>query len=379
MNRMIYLDNAATSYYKPKCVLETLAYHSKNSSANAGRGGHELAIRASSLIMEARETIADYFGISDPLRIAFGQNTTMALNIGISGLIKDGDHVVISSMEHNSVSRTVAAKDNVEYTVVMANEKGYLNPFDVERAIRPNTALIAINHASNVTGSSQDIATIGKIAAKHAVPLMVDAAQSAGCIPINVERMNISLLAFAGHKCLMGPLGTGGLYVREDVPIRPILFGGTGSMSESLSMPDFLPDALEAGTVNAPAFAALASGVRFVQKHQSEIREKEAFLTERLLQGLLNLGSVTLYGNPFHQNRVGVVSFRIDGKDPAECSNLLSEKHHIAVRAGLHCAALAHQTIGTAQGGTIRASVGYFNNASDIDALLLAVKRLGGK
>jgi cysteine desulfurase family protein len=375
MNHMIYLDNAATSYYKPKCVLETLAYHSKNSSANAGRGGHELAIQASSLIMEAREAAADYFGISDPLRIAFGQNTTMALNIGISGLIKEGDHVIISSMEHNSVSRTVAAKDNVEYTVVMANTQGYLNPLDVERAIRPNTALIVINHASNVTGSVQDIDAIGRIAKKYEIPFMVDAAQSAGCIPIDVERMNISLLAFAGHKCLMGPLGTGGLYVREDVPIRPILFGGTGSMSESLSMPDFLPDALEAGTVNAPAFAALASGIRFVQKHQAEIKEKEAFLTERLLQGLLNIDSVTLYGNPFLQNRVGVVSFTIDGRDPTECSNRLSEKHHIAVRAGLHCATLAHQTIGTIQGGTIRASVGYFNKVSDIDALLLAVKR----
>ncbi len=376
MNHMIYLDNAATSYHKPKCVLETLAYHTRNSSANAGRGGHDASVRASSLLMEARETAADFFGISDPLRIVFGQNTTMALNLGISGLIQDGDHVVISSMEHNSVSRTVAARENVEYTVVMANEQGYLNPFDVDRAIRTNTALIVINHASNVTGSVQDIRSIGKIAEKHNIPLLVDAAQSAGCIPIDVEQMNISLLAFAGHKCLMGPLGTGGLYVREDIPIRPVLFGGTGSMSESLSMPEFLPDALEAGTVNAPAFAALASGIRFVERHQSEIRQKETYLTQRLLHGLLNLDSVTVYGSPLQQNRVGVVSFTIDGRDPAECSNILNQKNHIAVRAGLHCAALAHQTIGTIQGGTVRASVGFFNKPSDIDALLLAVKHL---
>jgi len=227
-----------------------------------------------------------------------------------------------------------------------------------------------------VTGSIQDIESIGEIAKEHHIFFMVDAAQTAGVIDIGVDKCHIDLLAFAGHKSLYGPLGTGGLYVGKDVPLRPILFGGTGSQSESVHMPDFMPDMLQAGTINVPSFVALAQGVQFVSRHAKQIREKEAFLTKRLISGLLNCHNIRILGNIGDRERVGVVSFLKEGVDSVILGNDLNEQYHIAVRAGMHCAYLAHRTIGTEKTGTVRASMGFYNSKDEIDALLFAVNRL---
>jgi cysteine desulfurase/selenocysteine lyase len=376
MRNMIYLDNAATSLKKPPIVYQTLDFFTRNQSANAGHGGHDLSIQATETLVTAKTIVAEFFHIEDPAQIVFCQNTTLALNMGITGLIKPGDHVIISSMEHNSVSRVVHAAKDVEVTVVEADKEGYLDPPKIEAAIKSNTVLIVINHASNVTGSLQDIKAIGEIAKEHHVFFMVDAAQTAGVTDIFVDEYHIDMLAFAGHKSLYGPLGTGGLYVSKDVPLRPILYGGTGSQSESATMPDFMPDMLQAGTINVPSFAALAQGVKFVSRNSKQIREKEEFLTKRLITGLLNCSSMRVFGSIGGRGRVGVVSFLKEGTDSVIFSNDLNDKYHIAVRAGLHCAYLAHQTIGTEKIGTVRASMGFYNTQNDIDALLYAVNRL---
>jgi cysteine desulfurase/selenocysteine lyase len=376
MKNMIYLDNAATSFKKPSSVYQALNFMTKNLSANAGHGGHDLSIQATEALISAKSIVADFFHIDDPAQIVFCQNTTLALNMGITGLIKSGDHVIISSMEHNSVSRVVYATNDVEVTVVSADKEGYIDPHKVEDAIRSNTVLIVINHASNVTGSLQDIEAIGEIAKEHHIFFMVDAAQTAGVADVSIDKCHIDLLAFAGHKSLYGPLGTGGLYVGKDVPLRPILFGGTGSQSESVHMPNFMPDMLQAGTINVPAFVALSQGVQFVSRHAQQIREKEAFLTKRLISGLLNCHNVRILGNIGDRDRVGVVSFIKEGVDSVILGNDLNEQYHIAVRAGLHCAYLAHRTIGTEKTGTVRASMGFYNSKDEIDALLFAVNRL---
>lgn len=351
----------------------------KNQSANAGHGGHDLSIQATETLVSAKAIIADFFHIDDPAQIVLCQNTTLALNMGISGLLKPGDHVIISSMEHNSVSRVVYAAQDVDVTVVSADKEGYIDPQKVEAAIRNNTVLIVINHASNVTGSVQDIEAIGEIAKAHHIFFMIDAAQTAGVVDVFVDKYHIDMLAFAGHKSLYGPLGTGGLYVGKDVPLRPILYGGTGSQSESAHMPDFMPDMLQAGTLNVPAYAALSQGVQFVSRYISQIREKEKFLTERLINGLLNIPNIRILGNPKDRDRVGVVSFLKEGVDSVTLGNDINDQYHIAVRAGLHCAYLAHQTIGTEKTGTVRASMGFYNSKDDIDALLFAVNRLAKK
>lgn len=374
---MIYLDNAATTFIKPRNVYRTLDFLTKRQSANAGHGGHNLSLLAGETLLNAKSTVAEFFHIDNPDRIAFCQNTTLALNMGILGVLRSGDHVIITSMEHNSVSRVVYAIPGVEVTVVPADSEGYINPAAIENAIIDTTKLIIVNHASNVTGSLQDIEAIGQIARNHSIFFFVDCAQSAGAADVCVRECQIDLLAFAGHKGLYGPLGTGGLYVGDTVPIRPILYGGTGSLSESQQMPDFMPDMLQAGTMNVPAYGALASGVKFVKEHQMAIRQKEDFLTQRLIHGLLNCPAVTIYGNTMgNRERVGVVSFTVNKKDSVSFANDLNDQYHIAVRAGLHCAYLAHRTLGTQEKGTIRASIGMYNTKSEIDSFLSAVHRL---
>ncbi len=374
---MIYLDNAATTFYKPSCVYHTLSYLTKHQSANAGHGGHDPSLLSNQTLWSAKNVLADFFHIENPDQIVLCQNTTLALNMGIQGVLSPGDHVIITSMEHNSVSRVAYAAAGVEVTMVSADKEGYIDPNDIENAIVDTTRLIVVNHASNVTGSVQDIETIGRIAKEHSVYFMVDCAQSAGIIDINVEKCHIDLLAFAGHKGLYGPLGTGGLYVKENVPLSPILFGGTGSHSGSQTMPDFMPDMLQAGTMNVPAFGALKSGVNFVKSHQAAIRQREEHYTRYLIDGLLNCPHVTVYGHTAKRRaRVGVVSFTVAKKDTVAFANDLNDQYHIAVRAGLHCSPLAHQTIGTKQGGTIRASLGMYNTQNDIDRFLFAIHKL---
>ncbi len=371
---MLYLDNAATSYRKPVCVYRDMFLNTLYLSANAGRGGHRLSVRAAEKTAQTAQVIAELFNIENPMQIAFTQNATYALNMAIAGAAA-GEHIIVTSMEHNSVLRPAAAY--CKYTSVKADSGGIVNPADIERAIRHNTKLIVCTHISNVCGSIQPIEEIGNIAKKHKIAFLVDAAQSAGTADIDVKKMNISMLAFSGHKGLMGPLGTGGLYVDEGLNIAPIISGGTGSASESLAQPDFMPDMLQSGTLNTPAIAALGSGVKFILKETpSAILAHERRLALRLINELKNIDGITVYGSDDDSKRSGTLCFNIDGTDSGEVSGILNDSYSIAVRGGWHCAYPAHKTLGTEKGGSVRVSFGYFNTDKDVRVFVDAVSKL---
>lgn len=371
---MLYLDNAATSCRKPVCVYRDMFLNTLYLSANAGRGGHRLSVKAAEKTAQTAQVIAELFNIENPMQIAFTQNATYALNMAIAGAAA-GEHIIVTSMEHNSVLRPSAAY--CKYTSVKADSGGIVNPADIERAIRHNTKLIVCTHISNVCGSIQPIEEIGNIAKKHKIAFLVDAAQSAGTADIDVKKMNISMLAFSGHKGLMGPLGTGGLYVDEGLNITPIISGGTGSASESLAQPDFMPDMLQSGTLNTPAIAALGSGVKFILKETpSAILAHERRLALRLINEMKNIDGITVYGSDDDSKRSGTLCFNIDGKDSGEVSGILNDSYSIAVRGGWHCAYPAHKTLGTEKGGSVRVSFGYFNTDKDVSAFVDAVSKL---
>ncbi len=371
---MIYLDNPATSMKKPSVVAEAMYRNTVNYSVNAGRGGHRASVMGARGIADTQEALAEFFGIQNPERIAFTQNATYALNMAIRGILRRGDHAIITSMEHNSVLRPVHL--SCSYTIVEANEKGEINPKDIERAIRRNTRLIATTHASNVCGTVMPVMQIGEICKRHKLPYLLDTAQTAGIIPINAEEMNVAMLAFSGHKGLMGPLGTGGLYVREDVRLSPLIVGGTGTESKNKNQPTTMPDMLHSGTMNTPAIMALKEAVRYVQNIGVEaIGEKERLLAEYLISGLMNIEGVTVYGLS-KGNRNGTVCFNIGDMDSQEAANILNDDFGIATRGGYHCSYIAHQTLGTQRTGAVRAGFGWFSSKRDADSLLFAVNKI---
>lgn len=371
---MIYLDNAATSFPKPLKVYDEVMRCMKNYCSNPGRASHDMAIESSLKVMETRELISKLFNIENIFNIVFTANATEALNIGIKGILNKGDHVISTVIEHNSVLRPLKtmSKLGVEVTLIACDKAGFINPLDIKDEIKHNTKAIIINHASNVLGSVQDINSIGKIAKKYGVIFMVDASQSAGVIDIDVKRDNIDLLAFPGHKGLLGPQGTGGLYIREGLKIKTIKEGGTGSSSNSMNQPIELPDRLESGTLNTPGIAGLCEGIKFIRKiGVKNIYKEEISLVEELLLELNKLEFIKIYGNRKLENNknVAVVSFNIDGVDASVVGEELNEAG-IAVRTGYHCAALIHKVIGTEYLGTVRISPGCFNTSSDIDVLV---------
>ncbi len=376
---MIYFDNAATTWPKPPGVAEAVLSYMQNVGANPGRSSHRLAIEASRILYDTRETLAQLFGVADPLRIVFAANATEALNLALFGYLNPGDHVVTTSMEHNAVMRPLRYLQGlgVELTVVACSAQGALDPVDMEKAIRPNTVLIAMNHASNVVGTVLPVAELGALARRHGLLLLVDGAQTAGAYPIHMSEMNIDLLAFTGHKALFGPQGTGGLCLGERLDIsrlRPFKRGGTGSYSESEEQPDFLPDKYESGTANAAGIAGLRAGVRFVLEHGVEsIQHHEEMLTARLLAGLQDIPAVHVYG-PLHAGQqMATVSFNVRGLEPSEVELRLDEEYAILCRGGLHCAPSAHRTIGTYPRGTVRLSLSYLNTIGQVDTALEAV------
>jgi cysteine desulfurase family protein len=343
-----------------------------------------MSLTAARIIHETREALCEFFGIADPSHLIFTSNATEALNLAIRGMLHIGDHTITSSMEHNSVMRPLRAleKKGVEVTVVNCAANGSLDPGDIERAIRPYTRLIVLNHASNVVGTVLPVAEVGRIARGHGVPLLVDAAQSAGCYPIDVEAMMIDLLAFSGHKSLFGPQGTGGLYIRQGIEslLEPLKYGGTGNYSEHEYQPDFLPDKYESGTPNTVGLAGLGAGVRFVtQEGLANVRNKEERLTKLLLDGLSAIPDVVCYGNGDPRERVAVVSFNILGVPPSEVALQLEEDFRIMCRPGLQCSPAAHRTLGTFPQGTVRLSPGHFNSGHDIERTLEAVRQIARK
>lgn len=376
---MIYLDNAATSWPKPDAVCGAMVDCIKNCGANPGRSGHRMAMQASEKVYECRENLARLFRIGDPLRIAFTANATEAINLAVKGMLAAGDHVIITSMEHNAVVRPLKKLESrgVELSVVRADSNGRVDLKDIENNIKPNTKLLLVTHASNVTGTVNDVQSIGRLAQDHKIIFMVDAAQTAGKYPVDVELMNVDLLAFPGHKGLLGPQGTGGLYIREGLVLDTLKEGGTGSVSESLAQPDFLPDRFESGTLNTPGIVGLNEGVKYILKTGIDnIRMHEKQLEQQMMKGLGQIAGVRAYGS--NNPELGVISITIDGRDCNEVCNELDEKYGIAARGGLHCAYLAHETIGTQNTGTIRFSIGPYNTTRDIDQALIAVKTIAG-
>ncbi len=380
---MIYLDNAATTYPKPDSVYLAVSEAMREYGGNPGRSGHILSLAAGRIVEEARLLLAQLFHISKPEQIVFTMNTTEALNLALKGVLSRGDHVITGSMEHNSVARPLEflKTKGVEYSKVLTSPIEGIQISDIEAAIKQNTKLIVINHISNVTGTENPIAEIGRLCKKYGILFLVDAAQSAGIHPIDAQAMNIDFLAFPGHKGLMGPQGTGGLYIREGIDITPLKHGGTGSFSELLVQPEQLPDRYESGTQNIPGLAGLAAGVRYITEQGIEyFQEKEARLASRLINGLSEIKGVTVFGPPPGPTRSGVVSVKMGEMDVIEISVILDNVFNIAVRAGLHCAPDAHATLGTLHtGGTLRISVGSFNTEEEIDFCISALAQLSSE
>jgi cysteine desulfurase family protein len=373
----IYLDNAATSWPKPEAVYQAIDHYNRRVGASPGRGSHSRTIAAGQLVLNTREKLAELFNIKDSSRIIFTENVTMAINIGLKGLLEPGDHVVISSMEHNAVARPIhALKDSgvIDLTIIQCAADGSLDPCLVEQAITEKTRLVCLLHASNLTGTIMPIDDVGEIAYDNGVLFMVDAAQTAGVLPLDVEEQRIDMLAFTGHKGLLGPQGTGGLYIRPDLKIRPFIEGGTGSLSEQIYQPDFMPDKLESGTPNTPGIAGLGAGVEFIQQTGIEsICRHEQELTDMLIEGLRDIDGVILYGPQDSKRQTAVVSFNIEEMDCGGVSMLLDQKYGILCRSGLHCAPLAHRTLGTLKSGACRISAGIYNTKEEIDKLVRAV------
>jgi cysteine desulfurase family protein len=377
---LIYLDHAATSWPKPDSVWEAIAECGRNKGGNPGRSGHKLAVAAAREVFAAREAVAGLFNTGDPSRIIFSWNATGALNTAIQGLLKSGGHVVTSSLEHNSVMRplhSLYGKGLVTYTAVPCSGQGELDPADVKRAVRNNTSLIVLTHASNVCGTVLPVEEVKRLLPD--IPLLVDAAQTAGALPIDVRDSGIDLLAFSGHKGLMGPMGTGGLYVGPSVSLAPFIQGGTGSRSESFEQPSVLPDALESGTLNVPGLCGLRAGVEFIQKTGIEtIRDHERAMTRLLIDGLSGNRKIRLYGVGDPDRQTAVVSIRVDGRDCGEVALMLDRDFGIASRAGLHCAPAAHQTVGTFPEGTVRLSMGLFTTVEDVEETVRALNEIAG-
>lgn len=384
MKKTVYLDNAATSWPKPPGMMEAMVEYNRFIGASPGRSGHTRSVDAGRVLIDARQAVAKLFGVPDVLRVIFTKNATEALNIVISGLLGEGGHAVVTGMEHNSVMRPLnaARSRGADFSVVRCSGGGELDPGDVVPLIRRDTRLIVITHASNVTGTIMPVAEIAAIARERGIPLCVDAAQTAGAVPIDIEAMHIDLLAFTGHKSLYGPQGTGGLVIGGGLEhaIGPLMHGGTGSRSEFEVQPDFLPDKYESGTPNTIGIAGLHAGIGFVSGVGIDaVRRHEKSLTARLLERLESIDGVRVYGVKDPDRQTAVVSFAVDGMSPSDVSFTLDEEYGVMSRPGLHCAPSAHRAIGTFPEGTVRFSAGFFTTREDIDYAADAVAAIAAR
>ncbi len=382
--KSIYLDSAATTRQKPPQVLKAVVDYAQNVGVSHGRGTYKSGIQANELIFGTRAALAQLFRIQRMDRILYMKNITEGINTALKGFLKSGDHVVLSGLEHNAVIRPLnklKASRGIEYTIVAANNAGRLNPYDFEQAFKPNTKLVCLTHASNVIGSLTPVEEVGALCAKKGIAFLVDTAQTAGIVPIDMKVMNIDFLAFTGHKGLMGPPGTGGLAVSAKWNLDSFIEGGTGSNSDKEEQPQQWPDKFESGTQNYWGLAGLKAGVDFLLKTSVQaVRRKEETLTKMFLTEAGKMKGVKIYGLPAgaESERVGAVSLNIAGRDPSEVSFELDEKYGIMTRSGLHCAPLAHRTIGTYPIGTVRFSFGYYNTENEIEKALKALKEITG-
>ncbi|OFX13741.1 MAG: cysteine desulfurase [Armatimonadetes bacterium RBG_16_58_9] len=378
---MIYLDNAATSWPKPPEVKEAMIRFLDTSGGNPGRSGHQMSVDAGRVVYQARESIAKLLGASDPLRVIFTMNATHAINIALVGILKPGDRVVTTGMEHNSVMRPLREleRKGTEVAVVPCDPNGMLNISALEETA-VGARMVVVNHASNVVGTIQDIETATRIAHAAGAVMVVDAAQTAGAVPTDVDAIGVDLLAFAGHKGVLGPSGTGGLVIGSDFDVdrmEPLMRGGTGSNSGREHQPEYLPDKYESGTSNGVGIAGLGAGARFVlDKGVESVRKHGVALTKPLTEGLKSIKGVRLYGPRDPEERTAVVSFTINGASVSQIGLRFQEDFGIMCRVGLHCAPAAHKTIGTYPEGTVRLSPGLFTTVEQVEQTVEAVERI---
>ena len=385
--QVTYLDNAATSWPKPPVVAETMTEFLAKAAANPGRAGHRMAIAAEKMLDRVRKEVSDFIGGADPHRLIFTLNCTDALNIAFKSFLRPGDHVLTSMLEHNSVSRPLQSMADSGFITLtrvgFSPETGLIDPDEIRRAITPRTRLIALSHAGNVLGTIQPAAAVGKIARDHGVKFLLDVAQTIGVVPIHMERDQIDFLAFPGHKSLLGPTGTGGLYVNKTVEIDALIAfreGGTGGDSATPVQPRLMPYLLEGGTPNTVGVAGLGASLSFVRKHDpAATLAHERQMVQHFISGVADISALTIYGPSGRDgstNRIGTVSFNVAGYSPQELGGILDETFSIAVRPGLHCAPYAHRVIGTFPDGAVRMSPGHFNTVADIDTLIAALREV---
>jgi len=377
---MIYLDNAATTFQKPKKVIEAVNDCLLNYCANPGRSGHKVALRAGRAVYETREALAAFFNIAEPLQVVFTSGATESLNLAIKGSLRKDDHVITTSMEHNSVLRPLSRleEDGVESSIIKCSKEGLADISDIEKEIKSNTKMLICTHASNVTGTIMPIKEIGALCRKHNIIFLVDAAQSAGIFDIDVKEMNIDLLAVPGHKGLMGMPGTGVLYVGERADVSQIKEGGTGSAATQTVQPSVIPDKYESGTLNLPGIVSLNAGLSFIKEVGiAELRAHEENLTHLFLDGVKTIKGVTVYGHK--SPATATVSINLENISSSEFASVLDEEFDIYTRAGLHCAPLAHKTMGTLETATVRFSLGFFNTENEIKKSIDAISKISKK
>ncbi|KHD13905.1 aminotransferase class V-fold PLP-dependent enzyme [Clostridium butyricum] len=377
----VYLDNSSTTFPKPKQVIDGMYNYMLNIGGNAGRGNYTNTLQSNRFLYEAREIVSDFFGFSSPSNVIFTNNVTTSLNMLIKGLIKQGDHVITSSMEHNSVLRPlINCKEllDINLDIIDADESGFINVSDFRSKITSATKLVVLTQASNVTGSIQNIAEVGKICKEKNVFFIVDSSQGAGVLELNINSVNANAIAFTGHKSLLGPQGIGGFIIDDKLndSCKSILHGGTGSLSYSLDQPDFLPDKFECGTHNMPGIVGLSEGIKFINSTRLKtIYEHNHYLINYLLDGLKNIQDIIIYGDSTGKNITTCVSINMKSLDSSELGYSL-ENNGIKTRCGLHCAPLAHKTIGSYPNGTVRLSVSYFNTKEEIDFTLKTLNKI---
>lgn len=383
---MIYFDNAATSWPKPESVYKAVEHCMRETGANPGRSGHQMSIEAGRVIFNARADLCDFFNAGDEARVALAFNTTDALNIAIKGLLRKGDHVITSSIEHNSVMRPLRmleSKGDIEITVIRCSPEGFIDIDEIEKNIKDNTRLVTTTHASNVIGTILPIAEIGAmLKGCSQTYFLVDAAQTAGVYPIDVQKLNVDLLAFAGHKGLLGPQGTGGLYIAEGMEdvLVTLKEGGTGSRSEEEIHPDILPDKFESGTKNTPGLAGLSAGIEYImEKGLDNIRKHEENLTRLLINKLQEIDKITIYGPKDASKQTAVISINVEGLPSSDVGYYLDSEYSVMTRVGLHCAPTTHKTIGTSPDGTVRLSMGLFNTEEEVHSVCEALKQIVAK
>ncbi len=381
MENLIYLDNAATTYPKPQSVYDFMHEFYQKHGVNPGRSGYDMCMATEEIIYSTRKSLTRFFNGTNPNRLTFNYNASDSLNMIINGLVEKGDHVITSNLEHNSVLRPLYHKEHdgtIDVTYVPFDEKGYIDPDDVKKAFRKNTKLVILNHGSNVIGTVQSIAEIGEYCREAGILFAVDVSQTAGVIKVDVRAMNIDIVAFTGHKCLMGPTGIGGLYTGENIEIRPTRFGGTGVRSAQRFHLEEFPYRLECGTLNIVGVAGLLAGQKWInEKGLENIHKKEIELWDKFRKGLQMIDGVVIYCAEGIENRIPVLSFNIKGWDAGDVETILDVDYKIACRSGLQCAPLVHAQLGTDKiHGTVRLSPGPFNTEKHIDTAIEAVREI---